>query len=477
MKTKKLVHKIEKHYAYHGAHIKLQVLSVENNGDRLVFRVCLKPGTKASLIFERASDIQMALQMQLFQPFRDGLNLCLAVSRNNATQNSLMKMLRSRMFCQSRNWLPIAIGYSVRQEMIFADLAEMPHVMYAGSTNSGKSVGLVCLICSLIIKQPVWNVNLLIFDVGANTLGVFNNIPHLSYPIIKDHVTGIYVVRRLIEEMERRIDLNDDELRMLPAIVCVIDEYVSFINNIDDKKLSADIASKISNIIRRGRHAKIHLVISTQDPALKNMKVDVGNITTRLAFKCAKYHNSIAILGESGAEKLQGKGTLLFKSDNYPDPIYLQGAYISDDEAAELVNYVKAKEYDFSNKFLILELNTSEVEAQVCEDVEKICDKDEELAKIIIWILARDKISASQIMAHFTMGNRAYDIVEQLYGMGLVAEKFSNQPRKVLPQSFQDVPNKVRALLQNCGYSEDMVAEVIRSRESFKDYETYVFNQ
>lgn len=466
MKVKKLVHKIEKHYAYHGAHIKLQVLSVENNGERLVFRVCLKPGTKASLIFERASDIQMALQMQLFQPFRDGLNLCLAVSKNNAAQNSLMRMLKSRRFYQSRHALPIAIGYNMRQEMIFADLAEMPHVMYAGSTNSGKSVGLVCLICSLIIKQPVRNVNLLIFDVGANTLGIFNNIPHLSYPIIKDHVTGIYVVRRLIEEMERRIDLNDDELRMLPAIVCVIDEYVSFINNIDDKKQSVDIASKISNIIRRGRHAKINLVISTQDPALKNMKVDVGNITTRLAFKCAKYHNSIAILGESGAEKLQGKGTLLFKSNNYPDPIYLQGAYISDDELAELVNCVKVKEYDFSNKFLIPELDTPDVATQVWEDVEKVCDKDEELAKIIIWTLGRDKISASQIMSHFSMGNRAYDIVHQLCEMGLVSEKFANQQRIVLPQLLESVPDDVWVFLQNCGYTEDMVAETIQNRDN-----------
>lgn len=466
MKVKKLVHKIEKHYAYHGAHIKLQVLSEENNGERFIFRVFLKPGTKTSLIFERASDIQMALQMQLFQPFRDGLNLCLAVSKNNVTQNSLMRMLKSRKFYQSRDWLPIAVGYSMRQEMIFADLAKMPHVMYAGSTNSGKSVGLVCLIASLIIKQPVRSVNLLIFDVGANTLGVFNNIPHLSYPIIKDHVTGIYVVRRLIEEMERRIDLNDDELRMLPAIVCVIDEYVSFINNIDDKKQSTDIASKISNIIRRGRHAKIHLAISTQDPAQKNMKVDVGNITTRLDFKCAKYHNSIAILGESGAEKLQGKGALLFKSDNYPDPIYLQGAYISDDEAAELVNYVKAKEYDFSNKFLIPELNTSEVEAQVCEDVEKICDKDEELAKIIIWTLGRDKISASQIMSHFSMGNRAYDIVDQLCERGLVSEKFANQQRIVLPQLLESVPDEVWVFLQKCGYTEDMVAKTIRNRDN-----------
>ena len=466
MKVKKLVHKIEKHYAYHGAHIKLQVLSVENSGERFVFRVYFKPGTKASLIFERASDIQMALQMQLFQPFRDGLNLFLAVSKNNTMQNSLMKMLKSRMFYQSRDWLPIAIGYNMRQEMIFADLAKMPHVMYAGSTNSGKSMGLICLISSLIIKQPVKNVNLIIFDVGANSLGVFSGIPHLSYPIVKDQQVGIYIMQRLVEEMEKRIRLSDDELRMLPAIVCVIDEYVSFINNINDKKQVTDVAGNISNIIRRGRHAKIHLVISTQDPVLKNMKVDVGNITTRLAFKCAKYHNSIAILGEGGAEKLPGKGTLLFKSNNYPDPIYLQGAYISDDEVIELVNYVRAKENDFSNKFVIPELNISEVATQICEDVEEVCDKDEELAKIIIWVLGRDKVSASQIMSHFSMGNRAYDIVDQLCEMGLVSEKFANQQRTVLPQLRESVPDKVMVFLQNCGYTENIVTETIRNRDN-----------
>ena len=464
MKIEKLVHKIEKHYAYHGAHIKLQVLSIENCGDRFVFRVWLKPGTKASLIFERASDIQMALQMQLFQPFKDGLNLCLAVSKNNTMQNSLMKMLKSRMFYQSRDSLPIAIGYNMKQEMVLADLAKMPHVMYAGSTNSGKSMGLICLVSSLIVKQSVKNVNLIIFDVGANSLEVFGGIPHLSYPIVKDYETGIYIINKMVEEMERRIKLCHDELRNLPAVVCVIDEYVSFINNITDKKQSTIIANNISNLIRRGRHAKIHLAISTQDPILKNMKVDVGNITTRMAFRCAKYQNSIAILGESGAEKLPGKGKLLFKSDNYPDPIYLQGAYISDDKVIELVNYVKAKEHDFSNKFVIPELITSEVATQICEDVEKVCDKDEELAQIIIWALGRDKISASQIMNHFSMGNRAYDIVDQLCEMGLVSEKFANQQRTVLPQLLESVPDKVRIFLRNCGYAEDIVAETICNR-------------
>lgn len=466
MKVKKLVHKIEKHYAYHGVHIKLQVLSIENSDDRFVFQVCLKPGTKASLIFERASDIQMALQMQLFQPFKDGLNLCLVVSKNNTMQNSLMKMLKSRMFYQSRDWLPIAIGYNMRQEMIFADLAKMPHVMYAGSTNSGKSMGLICLISSLIIKQPVKNVNLIIFDVGANSLGVFSDIPYLSYPVVKDYETGMYVVNRMVEEMERRIELCQEELRNLPALVCVIDEYVSFINNIIDKKQSKMITNNISNLIRRGRHAKIHMVISTQDPTLKNVKVDIGNITTRMAFRCAKCQNSIAILGESGAEKLPGKGTLLLKSSDYPEPIYLQGAFISPDMLIQLVNSIKGRDYDFDNKFIISEFEISELPLQISENEDKVYDKDKEIAQIIVWMLAQDKISASQIMSHFSMGNRAYDIVEQLCEAGLVSEKFSNQPRKVLSQSLESVPDKVMEFLQSHGYTADMVREAISSRNN-----------
>ncbi len=461
MKVKKIAHKIEEHYSYHGVHIKLQLLSVANNGERFIYQVCLKPGTKANLIFERAADIQMALQMPLFQPFRDGLNICLAVSKNSAMQNSLMRMLKSRAFYQSRDWLPIAIGYNMRQEMIFADLAKMPHVMYAGSTNSGKSMGLICLVLSLIVKQSVKNVNLIVFDVGANTLGVFGDIPHLSHPIVKDYETGVYVIKKLVEEMERRIELCQDELRSLPALVCVIDEYVSFINNICDKKQSKTVANDISNLIRRGRHAKMHLVISTQDPILKNMKVDVGNITTRMAFRCAKCQNSIAILGQSGAEKLPGNGALLLKSNDYPEPMYIQGAFISSDMLEQLVDKIKQSEYDFGNKFLIPELEIAELQIQSDEEEQRGSKRDEEMVKIIMWVLGRDKISASQIMNRFSMGNRAYNIIDRLCEMGLVAEKFSNQQRKVLPKSVDDISEELMDFLSDHGvFSEEIKSAI-----------------
>ena len=467
MKIKKLAHEIEKHYAYHGVRIKLKFISKEDKSGQIVFRIDIRPGTKVSLIFERASDIQTALHMCLFQPFRDGLTIYLVVSKNDSIQNSLIQMLKSKMFCLSRDRLPIAIGYNGGQKMIFADLAKMPHAMYAGSTNSGKSMGLICLILSLIVKQPVQKVNLLIFDVGANTLDIFSDVPHLSYPVIKDADEGIYVIKALVKEMETRIDMDKTELRSLPAIVCIIDEYVSFINSIGGRKRSQSLADGISNLLRRGRQAKIHMVLSTQDPTQKNMKVDIGNITARMAFTCAKYHNSIAILGEGGAEKLSGKGAMLYKSNDCPNPMYLQGAYISEDEVGRLMNYIKSAEHDLSSKFLIPEYDPSEQIVQENEDFEDsydLHDRTKELADIIMWALERDNVSASQIMDRFSMGNRAYDIVEKLFEMGLITEKFANQPRTVLPRAVEELSEDVVKLLENHGYLREDISNVISKR-------------
>lgn len=464
MNKKNLARTIEKHYLSHGVHVRLKYQSADGNGERVIFRIKLKPGTKASLVFDRAADIKTALELSLFQPFRDGLAIYLAVSKSTVLQSSLIKILKSQMFCRSRFGLPIALGYNMRGEFVFADLAKMPHALYAGSTNSGKSVGLICLIISLIVRQPVQRVNFILFDVGANSLELFNDMPHLSYPIVKDADTGIYVITKLVEELERRIKLDIEELRNQPAIVCVVDEYVSFINNIDGKIKSQELADQISNLLRRGRHGKIHIVLATQDPTLKNMKVDINNITARLAFKCAKYHNSIAILGEGGAEKLPGNGAMLYKSNEYPDSVYLQGAYISPEEAVRIVDRIKSADHDLSNKFLVPEFDGSKQLIQDVKDLDGMHNRTKELAKIIMWTLEKDTISASQIMDHFTMGNRAYDIVDELYELGIVAEKFYNQPRRVLSQAVEDLSENVLELLKSNGISVEAVSEAILNR-------------
>jgi len=467
MHIKKTARKIEFHNQKHGAPIKIISCEVIGNGERYIYTVKLKAGTKESLLFDRAKDIRTALRLQLYQPFKEGLAIRIAVSECPITENSLKKMLESPAFLKSKMKIPIALGYDMRGEMRFVDLVKLIHAMYAGSTGSGKSVGLWCLILSIIYLQTVSQVNLLLFDVGANTLEPFIGIPHLSHPIVKDITTAIYVIKELVVEMEKRMKLAHSELLKKPALVCIIDEYVSLISNIGDKKLSQLLTGTISNLLRRGRQVKIHMVLATQDPTLKNMKVDLGNITARMAFACAKYHNSITILGEGGAEKLPGRGAMLFKSNENPEPVYLQGAYMDTEEIKRLVAYIKSKSYDFTNKFVIPEIDLAQQQilpAEAFDPKTSVEDSQKELVDIIFWVLGRDNVSKLQIMKQFHMGNRADAVIDWLFKMNLIADKYATQPRTVIPQTIEDIPTEITELLINNGVSEDDIAGVIQNR-------------
>ncbi len=266
-----LISLVEYHYRCHSINIRLVLHRVLRDYQRLIFQVLLMPGTKVDGIFERAADIQVALRLPLFQPFRDGERIFLAVSQEPVRENSLWKMLTSQEFRNNKGALPIALGYDLMGNMIFADLERMPHAMYAGATRSGKSIGLLCLIMSLICKHPVSEVNLIIFDIGANTLDVLENVPHLSHPIVKNRDTGIHAIQSLMDEMERRIALRGSELCDLPKIICVMDEYISFIDSIDSRQQREKVVNNISNLLRRGRKAKIHMILATQDPKNKTM--------------------------------------------------------------------------------------------------------------------------------------------------------------------------------------------------------------
>lgn len=397
-----------------------------------------KAGTKVNMILSCAPDIKATMRIPIFYPFKDGEDIYLAVSEKLVKEDSLFHMLISEMFDKSRYILPLALGYNIMGSMIFSDLVDMPHILYAGTTNSGKSMGLICLILSLITEQLVRRVNLLIFDTGANKMGIFNGIPHLSYPVVNDVQTGIYVIGKLAEEMERRKQLELSELRTQPAIVCVIDEFTSFVNNVGNKKLSEELLYTISDLLRRGRHAKIHMVLAAQDPAKENMKVDISNITSRIAFQCAKYQNSNTIIGEGGAEKLTGKGLALYKSSEHSGLMLLQGAYMPADEVKKLINCVKRVDYDLGNKYLIPERESVELSDQekvILEYTPKEDNDNKELAEIIAWTLTRCYISASKVKEKFSMGNRVDEIMNKMHAMEIISDKYAKQPRKVLPQS------------------------------------------
>lgn len=467
--AKKLSKIIKNHYSCHNVKIKLRLVHHISKYQRFIYEIILKPGTKVNAVFSVSSDIKAALGFPLFCPFYYKSKVLLAVSMQETTDNSLYEILTSPDFLNSDKQLPVALGYDLVGRMIIADLAEMPHAMYTGATNSGKSYGLVALIMSLLAVKSVNELNLILFDIGGNTMDFFEDIPHLSYPIVKDQNTGRYVIDALFAEMERRISLNQAELHSLPSIVCVMDEYVSFINNFEDKKHMDIVENQISNLLRRGRKAKIHMVLATQNPTAKSMQVDINNITSRMAFKCANSRTSVAILNQGGAEKLTGKGAMLYISNELSEPMYIQGAYMPPEEIRRQIVHLKNNMYDCSKKFIISEqvhLVSSEPSDCVLKPTPFPNHEAKELAKIIMWVLGNQTISALRIKDEFKIGNRINDIMKQLVQMKLISEKDANKPRKVLIQSAEDLSDNVSNFLKSYGYSPDDIDAVINSRST-----------
>lgn len=469
MNSEKMAHKIEKHYKSHGVALKLIKCEFIRNSERYIYTIKLKPGTKESLIFDRAQDIRTALQLPLFQPFREGLSICIAVSKRLVTENSLQKMLGIWDLYRREMWIPIALGYDMKGKMRFADLAKFPHALYGGATNSGKTVGLRSLVVSIIAKQSVNRVNLLIIDTGASGLDIFNHLPHLSYPIVKDTENAVKVILALTDEMKRRISMPDDELRLLPAVVCILDEYVSLVTNMRDTKDRKVLTDRISNLLRKGRHAKIHMVLATQEAAKQDMLITCNNLNARMAFTCSDFYSSRSILSEGGAEKLPGKGAMLFKSLEQPKPLFLQGAFISIEDIERLIIRITSASHEFSNKFVIPNLETSQFLAEETGslDIEmsKLENSNKERVNIILWTLGRKDIAAYSIKQHFHMGNRAVDVLDELFNMNLISEKFANQPRVVLPHCVEDIPDEVMEFLLKNDVSTDDIASAIRNRE------------
>ena len=241
---------------------------------------------------------------------------------------------------------------------------------------------------------------------------------------------------------------NDiDAFNRQPHLIYVIDEFASFVSGIGDKSMAELLPYYLSQLLRRGRHAKIHLVMAAQDPVMKHMKCDIGNATARLAFTCAKPHYSVTILGEGGAEKLSGNGEMYFKSPKHTGLQYIKGAFISPGEINTVCDHIRAKynevKWDDSYKFNVdvsLFQETTDIIdeplASVAATMQNTDDKF--LAEILMWTLGRETVSANAIHQAFKCGQRkAGRFIERLQRLGVVDEAKEKNPRNVLPATFE----------------------------------------
>ncbi|OPZ87090.1 MAG: DNA translocase SftA [Firmicutes bacterium ADurb.Bin419] len=438
--------------------------------DRYIFEVKVSKGTRVHQISDYAEDIRRSLKLPLFMLVKDDISISIVVSEEKINESNFWETLRSMKSILSKMRIPYVVGHDAMGETVIVDLANCPHLVIGGSTNSGKTTSLLILILSIVLMKSVNKVNLLLFDMGAGDLAPFCDLPHLSHPIIKDTQTGVRVLTVLKQEMERRIEIkNSAEFKLLPNIVCIIDEFPSFISEVIDKVELKALTETLSSLLRRGRHAKISIVLAAQDPTVKNMKCDISNITTRIAFACAKPQYSVTILGEGGAEKLNGQGNLLFKSRDFNGLRRAQGSYVSSrdiEKALSCISYNQDSRYKFEIKDSDIKQQTEMKNDLMINSAPSTSGNcDDLLAKIIIYALGLNSISCNVIEEIFRLGyRRASGYLNKLYQLNIIGDKHAKLPRPVLPIHYEDLSAEIISFLKKNGYSEEYIKKTLNTK-------------
>lgn len=237
----------------------------------------------------------------------------------------------------------------------------------------------------------------------------------------------------------------------------------------ENKRISNSLRDMISSLLRRGRHGKIHVVLAAQNPTYQNMKVDLGNITARIAFQCAKKNFSEVILGEGGAERLSESGDLLLKATNFSGLQQIRGAYATPEELKQLVQTIAAKWRGKRADRFAIDIHNGEGEfsPNYGKVVVQTPPDDRLLATVMLWAVGRKVVSVNQIQRNFKIGwNKAAELVNQLESMGLVGQPISKLPRCVTPFSFEDIPADMLGFLQRNGVTDEAVKLAISARDS-----------
>lgn len=473
-----LAEKIEKTFKRYK--VNMEIIHRWAAPDRVIFEVKLKGETRETQLLARLSDVQLRLKLPLFQAFKENYTIYIVASDREIVYDHLPQIMCSHQYMEAckKLRLPYVVGFDTIGKLIIVDLSELPHLLVAGTTYSGKSVGLQVLITGIAYSKSPSRVNLILIDVGATNLLPFDKIPHLSCPVIQNRDKACQALEELRTEMGRRIALqnsDNESFKKLPRLVLVIDEFPALFEGVEDRRVVKLMTDAISALLQRGRHAKIHVVLAAQNPTMQNMKVDLGNITGRVAFKCAKRNFSETILGESGAENLLGKGDLYFKSPQFSGLKRIKGTYMTPGELSSVIHSIRTHSlYIPANRYKIK--LSDDLSSDLGNDlaVNRIVDSnpskqhtDERMfAKIMIWALGHNEVSGNAIMKAFGYGwNRASHVINRLYEFGVVGDLDAKLPRKVIPQSMDEVSDKAKELLQRCGCSEDIVAETIRNRD------------
>lgn len=465
MKDKEIAEKVAKSIAkaYKGFEVGIKIVGFKTGSDEysFVFLVKFSKGTRYKSLLKYAEDVRISVGLVTLIPFEYPSGVCLAVSTKRNVENGLMGILQDSQFLNACMDIPIAVGYDILGEKRVVDLGSLVHLLVIGASGFGKSVALQCMVLSIISGCSVEKARLILFDVGANSLSQFEGVQHLFHPIVKDTEIGIDVLETLVAKIDERMAQKTGEISLLPYLVCIIDEFDDMIASVD-KKVALRYSNAINSIIRRGRKAKVILVLASHTPTVKTTQIAINGIMSRITFKCQNAKESYTALGETGAELLTAPGEMMFKAKDGGRAVMLRGAYVTDEE----IEVFLGKQQKSDENLEMLKIRKPEdIEDIYIGDHDTGSEAKKELADIIYWVLGYKTTSMNKIREKFNMSNRVIDIMKTLEALHIVTEQFAKQPREVIPVCIEDLLPEVVSLLGQYGYGKDQIEGIFRRKE------------
>ena len=399
-------------------------------------------GVKVSRIVNLTDDIALNLAAQHIRmeapiPGKSAIGIEVPNTKTEAVH--LRDVLDCSDFKEARGGIPVGLGKDIAGKPVITDLAKMPHLLVAGTTGSGKSVCVNTLISSILFSRKPEEVKLLLIDPKMVELSVYNGIPHLMAPVVTDMKKAAAVLRWAVREMEARYkafaasgkrdikSYNEAHPKSaMPLIVLIIDELADLMMTAPD-----DIEESISRLAQMARAAGIHMVLATQRPSVNVITGSIkANVPSRISFAVGSQIDSRTILDMAGAEKLLGKGDMLFSPIGANKPIRVQGAFISDDEVEHLVEFVKQQrepEYD--------DTVTAEAEKEIAaqDNDEQDIYRDELLERAVNLVMESGQASVSMLQRRFRIGyTRAARLVDTMEDLKIVGPNMGSKAREIL---------------------------------------------
>lgn len=399
-----------------------------------------RPGVKVSKIVNLTDDIALSLaakSIRMEAPIPGKSAIGIEVPNDEPQMVSAREIIESPEFNNFKSPLAMGLGKDVSGKIIIGDISKMPHLLIAGSTGSGKSVCVNTLITSILYKAKPDEVKLMLIDPKVVELANYNGIPHLMIPVVTDPKKAANALCWAVTEMNRRYKLfaeaqvkdissyNDKTDNPLPKIVIIIDELADLM-----MASANEVEDYICRLAQMARAAGMHLIVATQRPSVDVITgVIKANIPSRIAFAVSSQTDSRTIIDMGGAEKLLGKGDMLFYPLGASKPRRLQGAFISEEESDKVIEYVKKEAGDTGGANYIEEIEESISNIGSI----KSDDTDEFLYDAIEFVVNNGQASASMLQRKFKIGfNRAARLIDDMEERGIVGPSEGSKPRKVL---------------------------------------------